>query len=361
MSILIDDVKEGYGDSIILETIAEDIDIKDADKEPLCVAIHEYLSTFIPLIPLHLAKIDTKVSKNDIKTAKERVESTAFFFKQEAEDKDLLKVFAIGQKNHLPLVTYLVDTYSRLRLLKYIKLYRILSTKETSKGYTKYLSSKEFEGEAYEINQFVATCDAFKALHMKAKETNDSQPDHARQWFRAALNSVYRRGPMGNPLHMSPLTIRFKIDDPIAVHAKYYLSTLTAIHTIVQDAKSALPLQIDLWVIPTNMKNVETEQLMSENDNDSDVESDGRDDVEEKEMQVDHLDKRLKFTDNLVTDDIDPAADVDALSSILFETYRKVVQGEESKRMVMIIDRRDGTKDKDTLYAFMTKKSQNIP
>ena len=43
VDLLIEDVAEGFEESVLLEAIAEDIDINEDDKESICKTIHQLL------------------------------------------------------------------------------------------------------------------------------------------------------------------------------------------------------------------------------------------------------------------------------------------------------------------------------
>ena len=51
IDVLIDDVAEGFDESVLLEAIAEDIDMNQDDKELICKTIHHLLSTYTPSKP----------------------------------------------------------------------------------------------------------------------------------------------------------------------------------------------------------------------------------------------------------------------------------------------------------------------
>ena len=51
IDVLIDDVAEGYDESVLLEAMAEDIEMKQDDKESICKFIHNLLSTYTPSQP----------------------------------------------------------------------------------------------------------------------------------------------------------------------------------------------------------------------------------------------------------------------------------------------------------------------
>ena len=48
IEVLIEDVAEGFAESVILEGVSEDIEVKEEDKEPICTSIHYTLTNFSP-------------------------------------------------------------------------------------------------------------------------------------------------------------------------------------------------------------------------------------------------------------------------------------------------------------------------
>ena len=54
LDVLLDDFKDGFTGSVILESVAEEIDIKDDDKEILCEEIYQILLHSSPPIELNL-------------------------------------------------------------------------------------------------------------------------------------------------------------------------------------------------------------------------------------------------------------------------------------------------------------------
>lgn len=58
LDVLITDVAEGYDESVILDAVYSDIEIKDEDKEPICISIHYTLTNYSPPpISLNLGQI----------------------------------------------------------------------------------------------------------------------------------------------------------------------------------------------------------------------------------------------------------------------------------------------------------------
>ena len=54
LDTLIDDFGEGFAESVVLENVAEEIDIKEDDKEAICQEIHYILSNSIEPEPTEL-------------------------------------------------------------------------------------------------------------------------------------------------------------------------------------------------------------------------------------------------------------------------------------------------------------------
>eukprot|EP01084_Bolivina_argentea_P005573 10498_1 len=142
IDVLIEDFGAGFEESVILETISDEIPIKDTDKEPLCNTIHYSLATFsIPPAKLNLAEISIKVDKKEIDDMNTRVTQQASLLKPDGiKDETLLKILVIGEKNGFPLLIYLVDMYNRLRITKYQERYEKLNKYDTMGRRIKFMA-----------------------------------------------------------------------------------------------------------------------------------------------------------------------------------------------------------------------------
>ena len=88
-----------------------------------------------------------EVDKSEIKEMKATVEDQAAILKPPGDKDDaLLKLLILGQHNHFPLLTYLVDTFHRYRLLVYQDLYDQLDKKVSSKQKAKFIGKKFDKG-----------------------------------------------------------------------------------------------------------------------------------------------------------------------------------------------------------------------
>ena len=328
--------------------------------------------------------IKAKVNHKDIKDMTETVESQAQLLKpDDAKDEALLKLLILGQNHHFPLLTYLVDTYTRFRLLKYQELYKQLEEKDGQKQKTKFIARKFNKG--VDLTTFFKTCHALKQIARKKK--TEKHAESALNWYDSSIKSFHRR--LFGPLKMTPKQIIYKINDSMQVFAKYYISLLRSVSNIIKSANTQLPLQIDFVVIPRAMSKSSEFEIKSGDTSDSydgSSADDDLDDVEEEEendndaKEINNLDKRFKFTENFVKKEIEcKAQNIQRLSRVMVDTISDVVKGQRSKRMVMIIDRRkdgkniidenkvldekdDDEKDgRDKLYAYLPNRSKNIP
>eukprot|EP01084_Bolivina_argentea_P239994 403265_1 len=111
IDVILDDVAEGFDESVILEAIADDIEIKEEDKEKLCYSIHNLFSNYIPPRPapcsLNLIHLDTAFSENEMESMRKLVSAEAKLLEPNNADKSIYAVLVIGEKNHLPLLSYL--------------------------------------------------------------------------------------------------------------------------------------------------------------------------------------------------------------------------------------------------------------
>eukprot|EP01083_Nonionella_stella_P095914 269383_1 len=271
----------------------------------------------------------------------------------------------MGQKHYFPLLTYLVDLYARYRLLKYQKLYEALSKIDKPKKRAKFVS-KKFD-RVMPIPVFFKKCFAMQVLQKKKNVNHDASSEHVLSWYEASMSLFFRR--FLPPLRMSPLQIMHKINDSIFVFARYYIAMLVTVDNLLKNSNTKLPLQIDFWVIPKQIQ----DDTADNEDEDDDFESSSNDESASDDellneninsaniMDKDHLKKRFRFTDNLVKKDI--AAD-ERTSRTLFQACSDVIKGERCKRMVIIVDRREGIYDvkaSDKLYAYLPTNSQDIP
>eukprot|EP01083_Nonionella_stella_P095706 268753_1 len=388
LDALVEDVSEGFAESVILEQIAEKIKIVDGDKEPLCLFIHHTLSHFKPPpSSLHLAKISIKLTKTDLETMRVLVESQAILLKpRNAKDETLLKLLIMGQKHYFPLLTYLVDLYGRYRLLEYQKLYEDLGKIDSHKKRQKFVS-KKFD-KVMLIPVFFKECFAMQVLQKKKEKYHDASSEQALSWYEASMYSFFRR--LYSPLKMVPNQMVYKINDSMFDYAKYYITLLVTVNNLFKTSDTKLPLQIDFWVIPRAMKNAYNDDDEDEDDDKSDADAtdticdsdiDSNDDEAHAELNINDLAQRLKNVDNLFQTEI-TNKDVPRLKRTVSNAIEDVVKGARSKRMVMIVDRRINGKDvvqnkinysekkekdaveekaKDQLYAFLPRNSQDIP
>eukprot|EP01084_Bolivina_argentea_P086742 156757_1 len=305
IDVLIDDFEEGFDESIILESITHDYNILDHDKQTLCKTIHYLLSTFNTRsskpTSLNLNKIDSTYTETQVNAVRKLVSSQIKSLVSNNTDLAIFKVLAIGEKNNLPLLMYLIDMFHRWRLKA-------------------YLAPKS---KHHKLN--VTVDDFFVDTEIENK-SNENMSDTYRQAIKAC---IHRNGIC--PLLQ--LNIRPKIHDSAQIYTKYCLAVLQSVNAMIpmQNLSIHFPAQIDVWIIPKH--------IVSEND--------------ETER------KRFQNTDNLQTMDIVYENVNTSAQILLLGKIIKNVLNKNRKRMVMMFDR---VKDnKDVLHAFLPKNAQNIP
>eukprot|EP01083_Nonionella_stella_P291920 993113_1 len=251
IDVLIEDFGAGFEESVILETISDETPIKDTDKEPLCNTIHYTLTTFSPPpAKLSLADINMKVDKKEMEDMTAMVIEQANQLKpKDTKDLTLIKLLVIGDKHRFPLLTYLIDLYIRLKIIKYQELYEKLDQKDTMSRRTKFVA-KRFRN-VMDIPAFFTQCYAMKILKHKADNKSRSA-ENALMWYKSSMESFFRR--LYGPLKMEPQQMNYKINDNITTYARYYLSILITVNNIISHPNAKLPLQIDFWVIPKAIK-----------------------------------------------------------------------------------------------------------
>eukprot|EP01083_Nonionella_stella_P205008 746944_1 len=358
---LIEDVAEGFAESIILETLADETEIKEHHKEALCSYIHYTLSTFSPPpTSLDLATISIKTTAKERYAIQEMLKKHAPCFKpHSAKDAILVQLFTIGRQHRFPLVTYLLDLYARYRLLEYQKLYDELNNIPQQKQRKRQRFINKGMYNVTTPSCFVNKCHVMKVLKQQSRTNNRSEK--LLTLVAAFIPSIFRKiFPI--PVRLVPVQIISKINDSLFVYANYYIALLIAVDKMLKDSRSKFPLQIDFWLIPNAMyqHSYDEPTLDWSEDSESSYASTDDDDYEPS-YNLNDLEKRLEFTDNLVTKDI-TSTDVGRLSTILFDVCQRVVNGVRSKRMVIIVDRRDrDMQSKEALYAYLPKHTQNIP
>eukprot|EP01084_Bolivina_argentea_P218540 370829_1 len=297
ITVLIEDVADGFEESALLEAISDDIEIKENDKNVICHTIYQSLINFTPPpTTLNLTQIDTiDIEEKEMDEMKEKLTKEASYLIAKSNDKTLLNLLIIAKQNHFPLLTYLVDTYSRWKLYKYEKLFKelnkydILDQRQQFIGkYMKTISEKDF------VKEFAA----IKQLKLKSK--NNEQIQKLILLYEHSIPTFYRRitASMDHPFKSE-----YVINDSLVQYSKYFIAMLYAINNIIQAPTTQLPLQIDFWVIPKAMarnryNGIETEDTDDDDDDGSEEES------KQSMTQLSDIKSRLKFTKNLIEMDI---------------------------------------------------------
>eukprot|EP01083_Nonionella_stella_P312459 1117615_1 len=251
---LIEDVAEGFAESIILETLADETEIKEHHKEAL-------------------STISIKTTAKERYAIQEMLEKHAPCFKPHStKDGILLQLFTIGRQHRFPLVTYLLDLYARYRLLEYQKLYDELNNIPQQKQRKRQrFINKKFCYNVATPSCFVNKCHVMKVLKQQSRTNNQSEK--LLTWVAAFIPFFFRRiFPI--PLRLGPRQIISKINDSLFVYAKYYIALLIAVDKMLKDSRSKFPLQIDFWLIPNAIYQHLDDEPTSDSSEDSDVEDD---------------------------------------------------------------------------------------
>eukprot|EP01084_Bolivina_argentea_P024321 45333_1 len=170
MEVLLDDVAEGYEESVVIESLADVIEMKDEDQNHVCTAIHTALENFdisppLQISALRLVDIDLQVDEKEIASMQKLIATQANSLKPEdVQDNDLVTVLTIGHKNHFSLLTYLLDTYSRYRVLMYSKFFKKLKGMN-EKTRQKHVRKKIKEIEKKDtVAEFFRNCKGMRTL-----------------------------------------------------------------------------------------------------------------------------------------------------------------------------------------------------
>eukprot|EP01083_Nonionella_stella_P307346 1079846_1 len=262
IDVILDDVAEGFDESVILEAIADDIEIKEEDKEKLCYSIHNLFSNYIPPRPapcsLNLIHLDTAFSENEMESMRKLVSAEAKLLEPNNADKSIYAVLVIGEKNHLPLLSYLVDTYNRCRLALYFnEAYNYAHKQEEFHGNQK--KCQQFESKnavnSLALEEFCAACPTMQELQVHDKETllcykNAMKPCIHRNGLFYCLPLVHKNTP--------------KIVDSLLIFWFYSASVLIAVNRLIVAKSIRFPTQIDVWIIPKDIK----QQIFDDDDDD---------------------------------------------------------------------------------------------
>eukprot|EP01083_Nonionella_stella_P226614 804622_1 len=179
IDVILDDVAEGFDESVILEAIADDMDIAKEDREKLCYSIHNLFANYHPPRPeprsLNLIHLETtNIGETEMQSMKKLVHHEAKLLEPNNADKSIYKVLVIGEKNHLPLLSYLVDTYNRCRLALYFNdAYNYAQKQEAFQGNQK--KCQQFESKnavkSLALEDFCAACPTMQQLEVHDNET----------------------------------------------------------------------------------------------------------------------------------------------------------------------------------------------
>eukprot|EP01084_Bolivina_argentea_P092535 166463_1 len=192
LEVLIDDVQDGFDESQVMETLSEETNIQDNDKETICTVIHNTLINFRrtpSTLNLKDIQINIDNDEKELDSVKQLVKQQAHLLSPDNinEDKSLLNVLLIGSQNSFPLLIYLADTYVRWRLNKYHKCYAELHK------YDLQNQRQQFIGEYFKhfnIQDFFNECYIIKQLK---KEKDNVILSSILLWYEHSISSIYRR------------------------------------------------------------------------------------------------------------------------------------------------------------------------
>eukprot|EP01084_Bolivina_argentea_P049278 90648_1 len=196
---------------------------------------------------------------------------------QRSADAALLYVLAIGRKNSIPLLQNITDTYSRVRI-------------------NKYLSNNKND---LKESEFVLENNFFK----KMKRRNQKQ---SVEYLQHALQSFHRR--ICPKIQFKSL---LKINDSLAIFFEYVSATIKFIYNIINQKDALPPFMVDLWIIPSHIKSAMTyttqkfdidNESNSNTDDDSDYDDDDDSDYSNNnnnnnnsEQLIGNIESRLQF------------------------------------------------------------------
>ena len=371
IDVLIDDVSEGFDESVIIflyfyifshnkykkkvimESVAENIAITQYDKEPLCKAVHHLLRAFVsphsePL-SLELNQLNTDcldtLSDEEIDGMRKSVSTQAKLLEPNTDDISIFIVLLLGEQNNFPLLSYLVNMYQRYRLSEYFRHCR---------------QNKTFHD--IKVNDFFQ-CDAMKELSINNKIL---------LWYKHAMKACVHRHGLFHSLPLIPSQITNKINDSFLAFISYSISALQAINSMMSKSEIPFPAQIDFWIIPRNIENSyfddaiydEHSSYLYDDEENMDEESMNNEDIEQHSFSLKdalNLNNCKNLRQRIVS-----TLDIEELTDLFGNVIKNVMNSQCNKRMVMILDRRRNGDEKkhdamDILYAYLPTNTQNIP
>eukprot|EP00486_Rosalina_sp_Unknown_P012314 CAMPEP_0201582732 /NCGR_PEP_ID=MMETSP0190_2-20130828/89694_1 /ASSEMBLY_ACC=CAM_ASM_000263 /TAXON_ID=37353 /ORGANISM="Rosalina sp." /LENGTH=608 /DNA_ID=CAMNT_0048023275 /DNA_START=18 /DNA_END=1841 /DNA_ORIENTATION=- len=188
---------------------------------------------------------------------------------QRTGDEALLRVLAIGRKNHTPLLQNIADTYSRIRI-------------------NQYLNDKRSD---LKESQFSLNYDYFKKLKRRNEKKNA-------EYLQSALQSFHKR--ICPKIQFTSLV---KINDKIEDYFEYVSATIKFVHNVVEQQDALPPFQIDFWIIPKNVKSGMKFETDKFNEDISDSEEDPEDDDDDDDDEYDDAEHDLEITNTKLAEE----------------------------------------------------------
>eukprot|EP00485_Elphidium_margaritaceum_P002421 CAMPEP_0202691416 /NCGR_PEP_ID=MMETSP1385-20130828/6145_1 /ASSEMBLY_ACC=CAM_ASM_000861 /TAXON_ID=933848 /ORGANISM="Elphidium margaritaceum" /LENGTH=519 /DNA_ID=CAMNT_0049346819 /DNA_START=38 /DNA_END=1597 /DNA_ORIENTATION=+ len=328
----LDDLTE-FESSAVVEVLDDELDeaLSDTQKRTVfkCLRVSaglekQPLSSFsddaLKIIGLH--DLDFTVTVDDVAAIRRKLHSQIPDFSNEQQrERTFFELQAVAHKNRVPrLVSLLNDLYHSWRF------HRANSASGTAASTLSLSESDWIASSPY--------------LSSKLGKKQQTLICHALASFNARISQ--------RPL----LNVIEKLDDSMADFVHTICSVSQSIHQLVQN-KQALPLQIDVWIIPHNRHKSDTNLMMpcdeedddDDDDEDSDDDSEDDDDDDEKEdvlgaINIDELLKKdgtaYSLTDNMP----DMNANAGEFRRRLQLQIEKVIDNQRSLRVCLIVDRR---------------------
>eukprot|EP01083_Nonionella_stella_P293011 996527_1 len=214
-------------------------------------------------------KLNFELSKHEIQETKRIYTMQCDGLSNKEEQKDLWKTLAIARKNKLPLLTLVIDAFTRDRIDYYIKYKQPLQLQQWSIRYP-----------------------TLKAVSKQKKH---------QEMIQAAAQTFFHRYSS-----MVQLPVMEKYDDSIETFTEYITEATSLINTIIDRDLILPPFQIDLVIIP--QKVVDCSKLnnnKSSYDNDLDDDSYDEDDFDDDDDSDDDDDDSDDDDDDSDDDDDD--------------------------------------------------------
>uniref|UniRef100_A0A7S0TEF2 Uncharacterized protein n=1 Tax=Elphidium margaritaceum TaxID=933848 RepID=A0A7S0TEF2_9EUKA len=225
------------------------------------------------------------------------------------DDKAFFDVVAIGNKNNIPIVTWLMDTFFRYRINAFM-----------------------LEQRTVGIPEFVSEYALFKDL----RASQSKKMVHK-------LESVFATFGKRFCPDMSLTQTFALVDDDLNEFADYYIAMHGAIESLIKGAnKGLVPCQIDFWVIPKNVTSSEAFDDDVDPEDEEDAKSGGGgggDDGEDIGIDcIGNLEHRLRSNGYTYTKS---DMDLEHAKRLFAQGIDRQVNGARNQRIMVYLDRRN--------------------